>query len=119
MSLVGPRPLLMRYLELYTPEQARRLDVLPGITGWAQVCGRNAVSYEETFALDGWYVDHRSFWLDLRIIAMTVRKIVRREGTVDRKEMWELESPTTDEDCTEPREPGNACGAVCFRLSRT
>jgi lipopolysaccharide/colanic/teichoic acid biosynthesis glycosyltransferase len=80
MSLVGPRPLLMKYLELYTPEQRRRHDVLPGITGWAQVNGRNALSWEERFRLDVWYVDHWSLWLDIRILFMTVGKVVRREG---------------------------------------
>jgi len=80
MSLVGPRPLLMEYLPLYSPEQSRRLDVRPGITGWAQVNGRNAVSWEERFKLDVWYVDHRSFWLDLRILWLTVRKVFLREG---------------------------------------
>ncbi len=69
MSLVGPRPLLMRYLDRYTPEQARRHEVRPGITGLAQVSGRNALSWEEKFALDVWYVDHRSLWLDLKILA--------------------------------------------------
>jgi sugar transferase EpsL len=80
MSLVGPRPLLMQYLERYTPEQARRHEVRPGITGWAQVNGRNAISWEEKFKLDVWYVDNVSFWLDLRIIAMTIWKILKREG---------------------------------------
>ncbi len=80
MSLVGPRPLLMRYLDRYTPEQARRHEVCPGITGWAQVNGRNALSWEEKFALDIWYVDNLSLWLDLRIVAMTVWKIYKREG---------------------------------------
>ena len=80
MSLVGPRPLLMEYLPLYSPEQARRHDVRPGITGWAQVNGRNAVSWEERFRLDVWYVDHRSLWLDLKILWLTVRKVVVREG---------------------------------------
>lgn len=80
LSLVGPRPLLMRYLERYSPEQARRHDVRPGITGWAQVNGRNAISWEEKFRLDVWYVDHRSFWLDLKILWMTVQKVFRREG---------------------------------------
>jgi sugar transferase EpsL len=80
MSLVGPRPLLMQYLDRYTPEQARRHQVRPGITGWAQVNGRNAISWEEKFALDVWYVDNQSFWLDLRILALTVWKILRREG---------------------------------------
>ena len=80
MSLVGPRPLLMQYLERYTSEQARRHEVRPGITGWAQVNGRNAITWEEKFKLDIWYVDHRSLWLDMKIIAMTVWKILNREG---------------------------------------
>lgn len=80
MSLVGPRPLLMEYLPLYTPEQARRHEVRPGITGWAQVNGRNALSWEDKFRLDVWYVDHRSLWLDLKILALTVRKVLAREG---------------------------------------
>mgnify|MGYP006305571845 CR=1 FL=1 len=80
MSLVGPRPLLVEYLPLYSPEQARRHDVLPGITGWAQVHGRNTLTWEEKFRLDVWYVDHWSLWLDLKIIAMTVFKVLRREG---------------------------------------
>lgn len=92
MSLVGPRPLLMGYLDIYSPEQARRLDVLPGITGWAQVHGRNAISYERTFELDVWYVEHQSPLIDLRILAMTAAKILRREGSVARKELWELDA---------------------------
>ena len=80
MSLVGPRPLLMQYLERYTPEQARRHEVRPGITGWAQVNGRNAITWEEKFKLDVWYVDNWSLWLDIKIIAMTVWKILKREG---------------------------------------
>lgn len=76
MSLVGPRPLLMEYLPLYTAEQARRHEVRPGLTGWAQVKGRNALSWEEKFALDVWYVDNRSFWLDLRILALTVGQVL-------------------------------------------
>ena len=80
MSLVGPRPLLMRYLPLYSPEQARRHDVRPGLTGWAQINGRNALSWEEKFALDQWYVEHRSFLLDLRILWLTALKVVKREG---------------------------------------
>lgn len=80
MSLVGPRPLLMEYLPLYTPEQARRHEVRPGLTGWAQVNGRNALSWDEKFALDVWYVDHRSLWLDLRILWMTVRNVFSRQG---------------------------------------
>ena len=80
MSLVGPRPLLMEYLPLYSKEQARRHDVRPGITGWAQVNGRNALSWEEKFKLDVWYVDHRSFWLDLRILWLTLCKVLARDG---------------------------------------
>jgi len=80
ISLVGPRPLLMEYLELYTPEQARRHEVKPGITGWAQVNGRNAISWEEKFKLDVWYVDHQSFWLDLKILFLTVIKVLKSEG---------------------------------------
>jgi len=80
MSLVGPRPLLMQYLDRYTPEQARRHEVKPGMTGWAQVNGRNALTWEEKFKLDVWYVDHQSFWLDMKIIAMTIWKVLRREG---------------------------------------
>lgn len=80
MSLVGPRPLLMQYLPLYSPDQARRHDVRPGLTGWAQVNGRNALSWEDKFALDTWYVDHRSFVLDLRILWLTVRKVLLRDG---------------------------------------
>ncbi|NLV21873.1 MAG: sugar transferase [Syntrophomonadaceae bacterium] len=80
MSLVGPRPLLMQYLERYTPEQARRHDVKPGITGWAQINGRNAISWEEKFALDVWYVDNYSLWLDVKILAITIGKVFQREG---------------------------------------
>jgi len=80
MSLVGPRPLMMSYLPLYSPEQARRHEVLPGITGWAQINGRNAISWEQRFALDVWYVDNRSLWLDLRILARTVLAVLRRQG---------------------------------------
>lgn len=80
MSLVGPRPLLMEYLPLYSPEQARRHGVRPGITGWAQVNGRNAISWADKFALDVWYVDHRSLFLDMRILWLTVRKVLVRDG---------------------------------------
>jgi len=80
MSLVGPRPLLMEYLPLYTTEQASRHAVRPGITGWAQVNGRNAVSWEDRFKLDVWYVDHQSLWLDLKICWLTVIKVLRSEG---------------------------------------
>lgn len=80
MSLVGPRPLLMRYLPLYSAEQARRHDAKPGLTGWAQVNGRNAISWEDKFQLDVWYVDNRSLWLDIRIIFMTIRAVFGRSG---------------------------------------
>ncbi|GIC36264.1 sugar transferase [Vibrio cholerae] len=80
MSLVGPRPLLMQYLPLYSKEQARRHEVRPGVTGWAQINGRNAISWEEKFKLDVWYVDNRSFWLDLRILLLTVKKVFVKEG---------------------------------------
>ncbi|RYH45060.1 MAG: sugar transferase, partial [Alcaligenaceae bacterium] len=80
MSLVGPRPLLMDYLPLYSAEQARRHEVRPGITGWAQINGRNALSWEEKFKLDVWYVDNRSMWLDIKILWLTVRKVLVREG---------------------------------------
>ena len=79
MSIVGPRPLLMRYLDRYSPEQARRNEVKPGLTGWAQINGRNAVSWDEKFKLDVWYVDNQSFWLDIRIVALTIVKVLRRE----------------------------------------
>lgn len=80
MSLVGPRPLLMKYLPLYSPEQMRRHDVKPGITGWAQVNGRNALTWEEKFALDVWYVDHQSLQLDIKIFLLTILRILAREG---------------------------------------
>jgi sugar transferase EpsL len=80
MSLVGPRPLLIRYLDRYSPEQMRRHEVKPGITGWAQVNGRNALTWERKFELDVWYVDHQSLWLDLKIITLTGKKIIIREG---------------------------------------
>jgi lipopolysaccharide/colanic/teichoic acid biosynthesis glycosyltransferase len=80
MSIVGPRPLLMRYLDRYTPGQARRHEVKPGITGWAQVNGRNAISWEDKFKLDVWYVDNWSVWLDVKIILMTIKKVLSREG---------------------------------------
>jgi len=80
MSIVGPRPLLMQYLDRYTPEQARRHEVKPGITGWAQVNGRNAISWEDKFKLDVWYVDNWSLWLDVKIILITVMKVLRRDG---------------------------------------
>ena len=80
MSLVGPRPLLMEYLPLYSQEQCRRHEVRPGVTGWAQVNGRNAISWKDKFRLDVWYVDNRSFWLDLKILFLTVKKVLVRDG---------------------------------------
>ena len=80
VSFVGPRPLLVEYLPLYSPEQARRHEVRPGITGWSQVNGRNAVDWDQRLAMDVWYVDNRSLWLDLRILVMTASKVARREG---------------------------------------
>ncbi len=80
MSLVGPRPLLMEYLPLYTPQQAKRHDVRPGVTGWAQINGRNAISWNEKFKLDTWYVEHRTMSLDLKIILLTIKKVLIRDG---------------------------------------
>ncbi|MDW2301097.1 sugar transferase [Vibrio alginolyticus] len=80
MSLVGPRPLLMQYLPLYSKEQARRHDARPGVTGWAQINGRNAISWEEKFDLDVWYVDNRTFWLDIKVLFLTVKKVLIKEG---------------------------------------
>ncbi|MBI6908507.1 sugar transferase [Pseudomonas palleroniana] len=80
MSLVGPRPLLMEYLPLYSPEQYRRHDVRPGVTGWAQINGRNALEWEDKFRLDVWYVDNQSFWLDIRVIFLTIKKVLVRDG---------------------------------------
>ncbi len=80
MSLVGPRPLLMQYLDRYTPDQKRRHDVKPGISGWAQVNGRNDLTWEDKFALDLHYVEHQSLWLDIKILALTIKKVLRREG---------------------------------------
>ena len=83
MALIGPRPLLVRYLELYSPEQARRHEVRPGITGWAQCHGRNSISWTEKFKLDVWYVDHCSLWVDLKVIFITIKKVLIREGIND------------------------------------
>ena len=87
MSLVGPRPLLMEYLPLYSEEQARRHEVRPGITGWAQVNGRNAITWEEKFKLDVWYVDNQSFFLDLKILLLTVKKVLVRDGISGQEEV--------------------------------
>ena len=107
MSLVGPRPLLMQYLERYTPEQRRRHEVLPGITGWAQVNGRNALAWEDKFRLDVWYVDHWSFWLDIKIILLTIWKTLKREGISQPGHATAEEfmgSPNTSDTPTEKRE---------------
>src|SRR5690606_10175552 len=80
MALIGPRPLLVQYLPLYNERQARRHEVRPGITGWAQVNGRNAISWSQKFEYDVWYVDHLSFWLDVRIVLLTIKKVLVREG---------------------------------------
>ena len=80
MSLVGPRPLLMEYLPLYTAEQARRHEARPGVTGWAQINGRNAISWEDKFSLDVWYVDNKSLWLDIKILWLTIKKVLIRDG---------------------------------------
>ncbi len=105
MSLVGPRPLLVEYLPLYTPEQARRHDVLPGITGWAQVHGRNALTWEEKFRLDVWYVDHWSLWLDIKIIAMTIIKVLRREGISQPGQTTAEPFRGASSEVNEPQEP--------------
>lgn len=96
MSLVGPRPLLMEYLPLYTPEQLRRHEVRPGITGWAQVNGRNAISWEDKFALDVWYIDNRSFWLDIKILFLTIKNVLLCQGI------------TAEGDATMPKFKGNS-----------
>lgn len=97
MSLVGPRPLLMRYLERYTPAQLRRHEVSPGITGWAQINGRNALTWDEKFALDTWYVDHWSLLLDARILAATLGKVLRRHGVSNQNHATMPEFFGTDE----------------------
>lgn len=100
MSLVGPRPLLMEYLPLYSPEQRRRHEVRPGITGWAQVNGRNALTWEEKFALDVWYVENHSIWLDIKILWLTLRRVLARDGI------------SAAGEATMPRFTGNAKGGV-------
>jgi len=116
MSLVGPRPLLMQYLERYTPEQSRRHEVLPGITGWAQVKGRNAITWDEKFALDVWYVDHWSLWLDFRILLLTVWKILRREGSTSRAMQQRRSSGpggrTMVPRCDRETDPARRCGGT-------
>jgi lipopolysaccharide/colanic/teichoic acid biosynthesis glycosyltransferase len=103
LSLVGPRPLLPQYLERYTPEQARRHEVLPGITGWAQVHGRNDVDWDARFALDVWYVDHWTPWLDLKILALTALTLIRREGISRRDHATMPEFMGPDRDGPAPR----------------
>jgi len=108
MSVVGPRPLLMQYLELYTSEQARRHEVRPGITGWAQVNGRNALGWDERFKLDVWYVDHRSFTLDARILFMTVIQVFRREGISEEGQATMSKFTGSAEPSAEPSETGGS-----------
>lgn len=91
MSVVGPRPLLMRYVSRYSPFQARRMEVKPGVTGWAQINGRSAIGWDEKFALDVWYVDHRTFWLDMKIAVMTFFKVLARSGAERDKNVPPLE----------------------------
>ena len=91
MSVVGPRPLLMRYVPRYSPFQARRMEVKPGVTGWAQVNGRSAIGWDEKFVLDIWYVDHRTFWLDMKIVVMTFFKVLARSGAERDKNVPPLE----------------------------
>ena len=93
MSLIGPRPLLTRYLELYSPEQARRHEVRPGITGWAQCHGRNAITWTEKFKLDVWYVDHCSLWVDIKVIIITIGKVLKREGINDNNDAAVVNEP--------------------------
>ena len=107
MSLVGPRPLLPEYLPLYSSEQARRMEVRPGITGWAQVNGRNAITWEEKFRLDVWYVDNRSFLLDMKILWMTVWQVLSRSGI------------TADQHATMPRFTGSAKVSTSMTASKT
>jgi len=97
MSLVGPRPLLMKYLDLYSPEQARRHEVTPGITGWAQVNGRNLLSWEDRFKLDVWYVDNKNIWLDIKILLRTVLQVYKQEG-VNQKDHVTVQEFTGNQD---------------------
>ena len=93
MALIGPRPLLVRYLDLYSPEQARRHEVRPGMTGWAQCHGRNSIPWTKRFELDVWYVDHCSLWTDLKVIFITIKKIVKREGINDDNDSSVINEP--------------------------
>ena len=103
MSLVGPRPLLMQYIDRYTKVQARRHEVRPGITGWAQIHGRNAITWERRLALDVWYVDHQSLWLDAKILALTAWKVLRREGISEPNHATMSEFPGQPPAVVEPR----------------
>ena len=93
MALIGPRPLLVRYLKLYSPEQARRHELRPGITGWAQCHGRNSISWTEKFKLDVWYVDHCSLWIDIKVILISIKKVLVREGINDDSASSEVNEP--------------------------
>jgi lipopolysaccharide/colanic/teichoic acid biosynthesis glycosyltransferase len=107
MSLVGPRPLLTRYLDRYTPEQARRHEVRPGITGWAQINGRHAVEWDERLAMDVWYVDNLSFWLDIKIVFQTPIKVFSREGIIDEgrvPDFWGTQEPPSSDRLVYPAE---------------
>lgn len=108
MSLVGPRPLLVEYLDRYTPEQARRHEVLPGITGWAAVNGRHTLRFEERLALDVWYVDHWSLWLDLRILARTAWQVLRRSGVAATQDVSEVGAPLPPADGAPAQPAGEA-----------
>lgn len=107
MSLVGPRPLLMEYLDRYSTFQARRHEVKPGLSGWAQINGRNAITWKEKFELDVWYVDHRTFWLDLKILGLTVVKVLRREGISAQGHATMPAFTGDSENIDRPGEPGN------------
>lgn len=112
MSLVGPRPLLMQYLSRYSPEQARRHDVLPGITGWAQVNGRNALTWQDKFRLDIWYVDHWSLGLDIRILLLTLWKVIAREGISQPGRATAEEFMGNDETGSTPTDPETQTGKI-------
>ncbi len=113
MSLVGPRPLMVKYLDRYTPEQNRRHEVKPGLTGWAQIHGRNNLTWEQKFAYDVWYVDHQTFWLDVKILAITVwhvlaRKDIAKDGHATVDEFWGTAGPSSADDSHTPASRGGA-----------
>jgi sugar transferase EpsL len=112
MSLVGPRPLMMEYLDRYSPEQARRHDVLPGITGWAQINGRNTISWDEKFQLDLWYIDHWSLWLDIRILWLTIWRVLRQDGINSAKDVTMPEFMGPEKGIIRSGEIGGACLAA-------